>query len=100
MVAAAESLKVGDGLEPGVDMGPVISAKHRERVLGYVEKGVAGGGEARGRRPRHGRCRPDGYFVGPTVFDEVSLGMTYRPRGDLRTGRDDRAGQGASTRRS
>ena len=38
MVAAAESLKVGDGLEPGIEMGPVISAQHKERVLGYVEK--------------------------------------------------------------
>src|ERR1700724_3095930 len=40
MVAAARALKVGDGTQPGVTMGPVISAKHRERVLGYVDKGV------------------------------------------------------------
>ena len=39
LIDAARSLKVGDGLEPGVTMGPVISGKHRERVLGYVEKG-------------------------------------------------------------
>src|SRR5207344_2454597 len=43
LVAAAESLKVGDGLDPGIDMGPVISARHKERVLGYVEKGIAEG---------------------------------------------------------
>src|SRR5439155_11853502 len=43
MVAAAESLRVGNGLEPNVDMGPVISARHRERVLGYVERGLAEG---------------------------------------------------------
>jgi len=75
MVAAAESIRVGDGLEPGVTMGPVISARHRERVLGYVEKGVAEGAKlvADGR----GRQLPgDGYFVGPTVFDEVSLQMS------------------------
>ena len=75
MVAAAESITVGDGLEPGVTMGPVISARHRERVLGYVEKGVAEGAKlvADGR----GRQLPgDGYFVGPTVFDEVSLQMS------------------------
>src|SRR5215216_6825483 len=45
MVAAAESLKVGDGLQPGIDMGPVISARHRDRVLGYVEKGIAEGAQ-------------------------------------------------------
>jgi malonate-semialdehyde dehydrogenase (acetylating)/methylmalonate-semialdehyde dehydrogenase len=75
MVAVAESMTVGDGLEPGVDMGPVISAKHRERVLGYVEKGIAEGARlvADGRK----RTLPsDGYFVGPTVFDQVSLGMS------------------------
>ena len=74
MVAAAESLKVGDGLEPGVTMGPVISAKHKERVLGYVEQGVKEGA----RLVADGRARQlpsDGFFVGPTVFDEVSLQM-------------------------
>ncbi len=75
MVAAAESIKVGDGLEPGVDMGPVISAKHRERVLGYVEKGVSEGAKL----IVDGRARTlpsDGYFIGPTVFDQVSLQMS------------------------
>jgi malonate-semialdehyde dehydrogenase (acetylating) / methylmalonate-semialdehyde dehydrogenase len=74
MVAAAESLTVGDGLEPGVDMGPVISAKHKERVLGYVEQGVKEGA----RLIADGRARKlpsEGFFVGPTVFDEVSLQM-------------------------
>src|SRR5579871_388309 len=40
MVAAAKALKVGDGLEAGVQMGPVISAPHRERVVTYIGKGV------------------------------------------------------------
>jgi malonate-semialdehyde dehydrogenase (acetylating) / methylmalonate-semialdehyde dehydrogenase len=34
---------VGDGLQPGVDMGPVISARHKACVLGYVERGVSEG---------------------------------------------------------
>jgi len=75
MVAAAESITVGDGLEPGVTMGPVISARHRERVLGYLDKGVAEGAKlvADGRT----RAVPsDGYFLGPTVFDQVSLQMS------------------------
>ncbi|MGE5278761.1 MAG: CoA-acylating methylmalonate-semialdehyde dehydrogenase [Acidobacteriota bacterium] len=77
MVEAARSLRMGDGMEPGVKMGPVISARHRERVAGYVEKGVADGAEllldGRGARvPGHER----GYFFGPTVFDRVSPTMS------------------------
>ena len=75
MVAAAESLIVGNGLEPGVEMGPVITARHRERVLGYMDRGIAEGARlvADGRR----RALPaDGFFVGPSVFDEVSPSMS------------------------
>jgi malonate-semialdehyde dehydrogenase (acetylating)/methylmalonate-semialdehyde dehydrogenase len=77
MVAAARALKVGDGTQPGVTMGPVISAKHRERVLGYVDKGVSEGAKllVDGRQTRVAD-RPNGYYVGPTVFDEVSASMT------------------------
>jgi malonate-semialdehyde dehydrogenase (acetylating)/methylmalonate-semialdehyde dehydrogenase len=75
MVAAAEAITVGDGFEPGVDMGPVISATHRQRVLSYVEKGVAEGAKL----VADGRARTlprEGFFVGPTVFDQVSLDMS------------------------
>ncbi len=66
-------------------MGPVISAQHRETVLGYIEKGVARGGEA-ALRTAAARNVPDrdGFFVGPTVFDDVSPDDDDRPRGDLR----------------
>jgi len=75
MVAAAESLKVGNGLESGVEMGPVITARHRERVLGYVEKGVAEGAKlvADGRKRK---VPSEGFFVGPSVFDQVSPSMS------------------------
>jgi malonate-semialdehyde dehydrogenase (acetylating)/methylmalonate-semialdehyde dehydrogenase len=77
MVAAAQSLRVGDGTQPGVTMGPVISAKHRERVIGYIDKGVSEGAKllVDGRRTRV-EGRPNGYFIGPTVFDDVSMRMT------------------------
>src|SRR5215216_2997190 len=38
MVAAARALRVGDGLEPGITMGPVISARHLDRVRHYIDK--------------------------------------------------------------
>ncbi len=74
MVAAAESLKVGDGLEPGIEMGPVVSAKHRERVVGYIKQGASEGAKLL----VDGRTRKvpgDGFFVGPTVFDGVTADM-------------------------
>jgi len=76
LIEAARSLKVGDGLEPGVTMGPVISAPHRERVLQYVEKGVHEGATLAldGRNARV-EGREKGFFVGPTVFDDVSPEM-------------------------
>src|SRR5262249_4005626 len=77
LVEAARALKVGDGSVPGVTMGPVISAPHRDRVVGYIETGVKEGAklllDGRGARVDD---RPNGYFVGPTVFDEVSRAMT------------------------
>jgi malonate-semialdehyde dehydrogenase (acetylating) / methylmalonate-semialdehyde dehydrogenase len=77
LVAAARALKVGDGMTPGVTMGPVISAPHRDRVVGYIEKGVQEGAKllVDGRTTRV-EDRPRGYYVGPTVFDNVSPTMT------------------------
>ncbi|HXT70490.1 MAG TPA: CoA-acylating methylmalonate-semialdehyde dehydrogenase [Vicinamibacterales bacterium] len=71
LIEAARALRIGDGLEPGIDMGPVISARHRERVGEYVELGISEGAAL----ALDGRARklPDaGFFVGPTVFDGVS----------------------------
>src|SRR5687768_15952372 len=43
LVESARALKVGDGMQPGVQMGPVISGQHRERVKSYIDKGVQDG---------------------------------------------------------
>src|SRR6185312_9149406 len=63
-----------DGTAPDTDMGPLVTAEHRERVLGYIEKGVAEGAKllVDGREHK----QKDGYFLGPTVFDEVAPQMT------------------------
>jgi malonate-semialdehyde dehydrogenase (acetylating)/methylmalonate-semialdehyde dehydrogenase len=76
LVASARALKVGDGSQPDVTMGPVISARHRDRVVQYIEMGVAEGASllVDGRTTRVDD-RPNGYFVGPTVFDQVSPSM-------------------------
>ncbi len=69
-------LKIGPGMEPGVDMGPLYSAEHRASVVQWIDKGVAEGAEliVDGRpfvHPEH----PDGFFLGVTLFDHVSRGM-------------------------
>lgn len=75
LVESARNLKVGDGMESGVTMGPVISAAHQRRVLGYVERGAAEG--ARLALDGRERALPkDGFFVGPSVFDSVTPAMT------------------------
>ena len=64
LVEKARSMKVGDGLDAGVEMGPVISRRHRERVLGYVETGVSEGATLLvDGRSTAVMDRPDGFFV-------------------------------------
>src|SRR5260370_1159206 len=65
LVEAAKALKVGDGATLGVTMGPVISARHRDRVVGYIDKGVAEGAKliVNGRTTRV-EYRPHGHFSG------------------------------------
>jgi malonate-semialdehyde dehydrogenase (acetylating)/methylmalonate-semialdehyde dehydrogenase len=69
---AARRLRLGDGLEPGVDMGPVVSASARDRIVTAITSGIAEGAEAvlDGREPNVPE-RPHGYFVGPTLLDNV-----------------------------
>lgn len=69
----AKQVKVGPGMDPETEMGPVVSAKQHNTVLEYIEKGkeegaslVAGGGKA-GEK---------GYFIQPTVFADVEDDMT------------------------
>jgi phenylacetaldehyde dehydrogenase len=72
IVAGAAAIEVGPGLAPGTEMGPVISAAQLERVLGYVDGGVAAGA----RIATGGRRRGDvGWFVEPTIVADVTDDM-------------------------
>jgi len=76
-VGASSRLNVGYGLDEAVQMGPVISKRHMERVLGYIEKGVEEGAKLLlDGRDIKVKEYLNGYFIGPTVFDEVSPEMT------------------------
>ena len=77
LMDAASSLRVGDGLEPTTDMGPVISGVHRDRVNAFIDQGVADGAKLSldGRSPSVAGLE-GGYWVGPTVFEDVTPGMS------------------------
>ncbi|WP_369735568.1 CoA-acylating methylmalonate-semialdehyde dehydrogenase [Anaeromyxobacter sp. K] len=73
----ARRLPVGPGTAPGVEMGPVITAAHRDRIRGFIDAGVREGArlvvDGRAREvPGGGR----GFFVGPTLFDRVTPEMS------------------------
>ena len=74
---AAKAIKVGNPLDESSDMGPVISSKHRDKVIGYIDQGVKEGAKLiLDGRSVSVEGFPDGSFVGPTIFDEVDPGMT------------------------
>jgi malonate-semialdehyde dehydrogenase (acetylating)/methylmalonate-semialdehyde dehydrogenase len=75
-VDGAASLKLGRGLDDGVDMGPLISARHRERVLHYVSEGESEGARLLLDGRQNGVERyPAGHFLGPVVFENVEPRM-------------------------
>ena len=70
-------LRVGEGTRPGCEMGPLITPQHRDKVTGYLDAGVAEGAELAvdGRKhPIDGES--GGFWLGPTLFDQVQPGMS------------------------
>jgi len=70
-------IRLGYGLDESAEMGPVITQKSKERIAGYIEKGIEEGAELL-LDGRHARLPeyPNGYFLGATVFDNVTTDMT------------------------
>lgn len=78
LVPEVQKLRLGYGLDAGTQVGPLISARHRDRVERIVEEARVGGVEvlAGGRRPEH---LPRGWFFEPTVLGAVTTSMpVYR----------------------
>ena len=76
LVEAAQSMKIGDGAEQGVDLGPVVSKEAKERVVGYIDVGEREGANlVLDGRKVEGDADPEGFFVGPTIFDGVTTDM-------------------------
>jgi malonate-semialdehyde dehydrogenase (acetylating)/methylmalonate-semialdehyde dehydrogenase len=77
MLDAAASIRLGDGLQESTDMGPVISADHRDRVKAFIDEGEADG--AKLSLDGRGATVPGlegGYWVGPTIFEDVRPGSS------------------------
>ncbi|MBV9770282.1 MAG: CoA-acylating methylmalonate-semialdehyde dehydrogenase [Bryobacterales bacterium] len=79
LVERVNAMRIGDGSQAGVGMGPLITKEHKERVAGYIEKGVAEGAKPLldGRILNFdGHSESGGFFLGPTIFDDVKPDMT------------------------
>ena len=76
LVARAEKIKIGDGLDESVDMGPLINQPAREKVLRYIDIGRQEGARLRIGGGVHdaGACAK-GHFFQPTIFDQVKPSM-------------------------
>jgi len=73
-------LTIGPGTNPEVEMGPLVTAVHRDRVRGYIDAGVRAGAQlvVDGRTLRL-QGYEDGFFIGGSLFDHVTPTMTiYR----------------------
>lgn len=76
LVRAAEAIVMGNGLDSGVDLGPVISGRQKDRIASHIAGAVAEGAklllDGRGRTvPEH----PEGFWLGPTILGDVTGDM-------------------------
>jgi len=74
IIMAAKTRKTGNGMNPGVEMGPVITKESRERIEKLIQKGVDGGAKLLldGRNISIPGCE-NGNFIGPTIFEGVKI---------------------------
>ncbi|WP_099352538.1 CoA-acylating methylmalonate-semialdehyde dehydrogenase [Fredinandcohnia onubensis] len=73
LIEKAKEVEIGNGLDEDVFLGPVIREQNHQRTLGYIQKGIDEGAklvcDGREKQPK------EGYFVGPTIFDDVTTDM-------------------------
>jgi acyl-CoA reductase-like NAD-dependent aldehyde dehydrogenase len=76
-ISAVKKVVVGDPNDEKTDMGPVVSAEHRDRVEAFIQKGIEEGAKLLlgGKRPTQPPLNK-GYYILPTVFTDVKPGTT------------------------
>ncbi|PYY19344.1 MAG: methylmalonate-semialdehyde dehydrogenase (CoA acylating) [Acidobacteria bacterium] len=72
---AADEMKVGDGADRSSVMGPIINSEAKKRILNYIDVGEQEGAKLARDGRKDPCCDNDGYFVGPTIFDNVKPSM-------------------------
>ncbi len=72
---AADEISIGNGLEEGNFLGPVIRQSHKERTIKYIETGINEGALLVRDGRKSAACGDKGYFIGPTIFDYVQREM-------------------------
>jgi malonate-semialdehyde dehydrogenase (acetylating) / methylmalonate-semialdehyde dehydrogenase len=70
-----KALKIGPGTEEGMEMGPLITREHRDRVASFVAGAEAEGARVAVNGCRHEVCDSDGFFLGSSLLDNVQPGM-------------------------
>lgn len=75
LVEAANQISIGNGLDEDVFLGPVIRKEHKERTVKYIEKGESEGALIVRDGRKDAASGKKGYFVGPTIFDQVQCDM-------------------------
>ncbi|TYV62899.1 methylmalonate-semialdehyde dehydrogenase [Listeria monocytogenes] len=71
---AAQNVKIGNGLDDGVFLGPVIREENQKRTIAYIEKGIEEGAKLTVDGRETGLS--EGHFVGPTILEDVTTDMT------------------------
>lgn len=75
LVKASDELVIGNGERDDVFLGPVIREGHKERAIGYIDAGVQEGAKLVRDGRQDSETTGDGFFMGPTIFDEVTQQM-------------------------
>ncbi len=76
LIEKTRGLQVGDGLQDDTDVGPVVSCAARDRITGWVDRGVADGAKlVVDGSAATGGLDPSGAYVGPTILDDVTPEM-------------------------
>ncbi|MDI3328823.1 MAG: CoA-acylating methylmalonate-semialdehyde dehydrogenase [Alicyclobacillaceae bacterium] len=73
---AGDKMRIGNGLEEGTELGPLIRAEHRAKVMEKIEQGLAEGAVLVRDGRDAVRRLPQGFFLGPTILDRVTPEMT------------------------
>ena len=77
LMPRVQSLKVGPGTDPETEMGPLVSKEHYDKVMGYIDTGIAEGAKlALDGRELRLQGYENGYFMGGSIFDNVTADMS------------------------